>query len=152
MRNGQIEQLGTPEEIYNRPATLYVATFVGAPPMNLLDVVVTANGLLVAGSDAVIPLPPDMLAGLPRDRDVKLGIRPECFRTEPGPLHLTLRCEVTELTGPELLLSGNIGGQRLVAALPPRTGAAAGADVTLAFDVEMLHLFDAENGLRIETA
>ena len=63
-----------------------------------------------------------------------------------------LRCEVTELTGPELLLSGNIGGQRLVAALPPRTGAAAGADVTLAFDADMLHLFDAESGLRIEAA
>ncbi len=152
MRNGQIEQLGTPEEIYNRPATLYVATFVGAPPMNLIDVVVTASGLQVAGSDTLIPLPPEMLASLPTDRDIKLGIRPECFRTEPGPLHLTLRCEVTELTGPELILSGSIGGQRLVAALPPRTGAAVGSDVTLAFDLEMLHLFDAESGLRIEAA
>ena len=107
MRNGQIEQLGTPEEIYNRPATLYVATFVGAPPMNLLDVLATNHGLLVAGSETVIPLPPALLAKVPQGRNIKLGIRPECFRAEAkGGLPLTLRCEVVELTGPELILSG----------------------------------------------
>ena len=149
MRNGQIEQLASPEEIYNRPATLYVATFVGAPPMNLLDVVATNNGLLVAGSDTVIPVPASFLAGLPSNGTLKLGIRPESLRTEAGGLPLTLRCDVTELTGPELILSGSIGSQRLVATLPPRTRAAIGSDVTLSLDVEALHIFDAETGKRI---
>ncbi|PKR90511.1 sugar ABC transporter ATP-binding protein [Pleomorphomonas diazotrophica] len=150
MRNGQIEQLGTPEEIYNRPATLYVATFVGAPPMNLLDVLAIDRGLQVTGSDTVIPLPAALLASLPRDRNIKLGIRPECFRTEAeGGLPLTLRCEVVELTGPELILSGSIGTQRLVATLSPRTRAAPGADVTLLLDTDALHLFDAESGRRL---
>ncbi|PIO98174.1 ABC transporter ATP-binding protein [Pleomorphomonas carboxyditropha] len=150
MRNGQIEQFGTPEEIYNRPATLYVATFVGAPPMNLLDVVATGHGLLIAGSDTVIPAPASLLAGLPAG-GLKLGIRPESFRAEAGGLPLTLRCDVTELTGPELILSGSIGGQRLVATLPPRIRAAVGSDVTLSLDVEALHVFDGETGKRIET-
>ncbi|WP_026782844.1 ABC transporter ATP-binding protein [Pleomorphomonas koreensis] len=152
MQGGQIEQLGTPEEIYNRPATLYVATFVGAPPMNLLDAVATGSGLQVVGSDTAIPLPPALAAALPRDHAVKLGIRPESFRAEGGGLPLTLTCDVTELTGPELILSGSIGGQRLVATLPPRTRAAPGETITLALDVEALHLFDVESGRRIEAA
>ena len=150
MRNGQIEQLGTPEEIYNQPATLYVATFVGAPPMNLLDVLATNHGLLIAGSDTVIPLPPTLLAKVPQGRNIKLGIRPECFRAEAeGSFPLPLRCEVVELTGPELILSGSIGNQRLVAALPPRTRATPGTDITLSLDTEALHLFDAESGRRL---
>ncbi|WP_370673886.1 ABC transporter ATP-binding protein [Pleomorphomonas sp. PLEO] len=153
MRNGQIEQLASPEEIYNRPATLYVATFVGAPPMNLLNVVATPHGLLIAGGDTVIPLPPALLSKIPQDRNIKLGVRPECFRTDAADgLPLTLRCEVVELTGPELILSGSVGGQRLVATLSPRTRATAGSDVALTLDTEALHLFDAETGMRIETA
>ncbi len=155
MRNGQIEQLAPPEEIYNRPATLYVATFVGAPPMNIIDVTATAAGLQVTGSDTVIPIPvpADLLKGVPASAGLKLGIRPEAFRTETsgatGGLPLTLRCDVTELTGPELILSGSIGSQRLVATLPPRTGAMVGSDITLSLDLEALHLFDGETGKRL---
>ncbi len=149
MRNGQIEQLASPEEIYNRPATLYVATFVGAPPMNLLDVTVVENGLKVSGSEVVIPAPASLLSNLPATGKLKLGIRPESFRADASGLPLTLRCDVTELTGPELILSGNVGGQRIVATLPPRTRADIGKEVTLSLDVEALHIFDADSGKRI---
>jgi multiple sugar transport system ATP-binding protein len=153
MRNGQIEQLAPPEEIYNRPATLYVATFVGAPPMNIIDVTATAGGLQVTGSDTMIPVPPALLKDVPASASLKLGIRPEAFRAETssanGGLPLTLRCDVTELTGPELILSGSIGGQRLVATLPPRTGATVGGDITLSLDLEALHLFDGDTGKRL---
>ena len=57
MRDGRIEQLGTPEEIYDHPATLYVAAFVGSPPMNVLDGVVTGEGLRLDGSGQVVALP-----------------------------------------------------------------------------------------------
>ncbi|MGO7374259.1 sugar ABC transporter ATP-binding protein, partial [Rhizobium ruizarguesonis] len=57
MGDGRIEQLGPPEEIYNHPETLYVATFVGAPPMNMLKATARDGRLALSGSDAILPLP-----------------------------------------------------------------------------------------------
>jgi multiple sugar transport system ATP-binding protein len=149
MRNGRIEQLASPEDIYNRPATLYVATFVGAPPMNLLDAEIAEGGLRIAGSDIVLGLDPATLALLPAGRRLVLGIRPESIRPDGPGSPLTVRCEVTELTGPELIVSGAIGSGRLVASLPPRTPAAPGADIRLVVDPQALHVFDAETEARL---
>ena len=119
MRDGRIEQLGTPEEIYNRPATLYVATFVGAPPMNLLEV--TAEGGSLMLGDIAVPLPAERYALLKEGQRLVLGIRPEALQLGRGPgIAIDARAEVVELTGPELVVSANAGGQHIVACLPPR--------------------------------
>src|SRR4029077_19749534 len=77
MRDGKIEQLGTPEEVYNSPATLYVAGFVGAPPMNMLNVAVTGDRLSVDGSQVGLPIP-ERFGGIAGDhRQLILGVRPE---------------------------------------------------------------------------
>ncbi|KQU65834.1 sugar ABC transporter ATP-binding protein [Aminobacter sp. DSM 101952] len=154
MKDGRIEQLGTPEEIYNRPATLYVAGFVGAPPMNILDVTVR-NGLLeIAGSDVTIPLPP-RYATIGDGTRLSLGIRPEALRlAAEGAVGLTLpaKVEVVELTGPELIATARIGGQKLIACLAPRTRLGEGESRRFAFDEEALHLFDPTRGLACEGA
>jgi multiple sugar transport system ATP-binding protein len=147
MQDGRIEQLGTPEEIYNQPATLYVATFVGAPPMNLLSAKV-ANGALAIEGGETLPLPSG--ASLAEGRAVVVGIRPEAFRLDDAaPLSISARVEVAELTGPELIVTALAGGQRIIAGLPPRSTVQPGDELRLGFDAEAMHLFDAESGDRI---
>jgi multiple sugar transport system ATP-binding protein len=147
MRNGRIEQLGTPEEVYDHPATLYVAGFVGSPPMNVLDGVVTGEGLRLDGSDGLIALPVRFKNAVAHGRRVKVGIRPEALRlTEDGDGQSALKVavEVVELTGPELVVTGRVSGQRITACLSPRTKLTVGTTQVFAFDDDALHLFDAE--------
>jgi len=154
MRDGRIEQLGTPEEIYDRPATLYVAGFVGSPPMNILDAETTGNGLKLYGCDDVLPLPPRFESVAPVGRHVKVGIRPEALRlaaTDTPGARLTAFVEVVELTGPELVTTAALGGQSITACLPPRTALTTGSAHAFTFDETALHLFDAESGRSLLT-
>ncbi|MDK1385937.1 sn-glycerol-3-phosphate ABC transporter ATP-binding protein UgpC [Sinorhizobium sp. 8-89] len=155
MRDGRIEQLGTPEDIYDRPATLYVAGFVGSPPMNILDAAVADDGLRLASSGESLPLPVDFRNAVTAGRRVKIGIRPEALRLAnmgmPG-TRVTARVEVVELTGPELVATAKLGEQRITACLPPRTRLVAGLEHAFSFDEAALHLFDPETGRTLLTA
>jgi multiple sugar transport system ATP-binding protein len=154
MRDGRIEQLGTPEEIYDRPATLYVAGFVGSPPMNILDAEVTGNGLKLDGCEEILPLPARFKSLSAAERRVKVGIRPEALRLaadSPSP-RLTAHVEVVELTGPELVTTATVGKQRITACLPPRTPLGMGSAHAFTFDEAALHLFDPESGRSLRTA
>jgi multiple sugar transport system ATP-binding protein len=116
MRGGRIEQLDTPETIYNRPATLYVATFVGAPPMNLL----AANDGRGRRADRRYTSPLYLCRVSKRRRVRGAGSSSASGRRRSSgrpakALPLAARCEVAELTGPELVVTATIGGQRLVA-------------------------------------
>jgi multiple sugar transport system ATP-binding protein len=151
MRNGRIEQLGTPEDVYDHPATLYVAGFVGSPPMNVLDGVVTGEGLRLDGSGQVVALPARFKVVTVGQR-VKIGVRPEALRLAGDGAEqksLDVEIEVVELTGPELVVTGRASGQRVTACLPPRTKLAVGAKQAFAFDEGSLHLFDAETELAL---
>jgi len=147
MRNGRIEQLGTPEEIYNRPATLYVATFVGAPPMNLLAATAQAGRVTVDGSGIALALPG--LEAVPAGRRLVLGVRPEAVGQAGEGIGFSARCEVAELTGPERIVTASVGGQRIVAALPAAARVEAGEEVTLHVDPASFHVFDAETEARL---
>ncbi|WP_027683311.1 ABC transporter ATP-binding protein [Rhizobium leguminosarum] len=147
MRDGRIEQLGTPEEIYNHPATLYVATFVGAPPMNLLKATARDGRLALSGSGVSLPLPARFRETAGNGRDLILGIRPETLRTDGTGPSIEATLEVAELTGPELVVTAFAGNQRLMACLPPRTPIRDNEKLTLFFDEEAMHLFDPETGL-----
>jgi multiple sugar transport system ATP-binding protein len=148
MKDGRIEQLGTPAEIYDQPATLYVATFVGAPPMNLLKATVERGNLTIDGTDCRVPLPTSLKTAPDDGRKLILGIRPETLRLGGNGGQIGARCDVAELTGPELVVTAFVGEQRLMASLPPRTLLSAGQELTLDFDPEAVHLFDPETGLR----
>ena len=154
MRDGRIEQLAAPDEVYDRPATLYVAGFVGSPPMNILDAEMTANGLKIEGCEEVLPLPAAFNGAASAGRRVKVGIRPEALRLAAGSeaQRLTANVEVVELTGPELVTTATVGRQRITACLPPRTAVGVGSAHAFTFDETALHLFDPESGrsLRME--
>jgi multiple sugar transport system ATP-binding protein len=150
MRDGRVEQLGTPEEIYDRPATLYVAGFVGAPPMNMLAAVASNGRLVLEGAE--LPLPASARGRVRDGQPLIVGIRPEALSIaageEPGG-RLDAVVEVVELTGPELVATARLGSQRLVASLPPRTRLGEGESCAFALDGQSLHLFDPETGLAL---
>ncbi|MGN7751569.1 ABC transporter ATP-binding protein [Sinorhizobium sp. 22678] len=151
MRDGRIEQLATPEEVYDRPLTLYVAGFVGSPPMNILDAEVTTSGLKLDGCEEVLSLPAAFNGAASAGRRVKVGIRPEALRFAAGSeaRRLTAHVEVVELTGPELVTTATVGRQRITACLPPRTAVGMGSAHAFTFDETALHLFDPESGRSI---
>ncbi|MBV2183293.1 MAG: ABC transporter ATP-binding protein [Rhizobium sp.] len=145
MRDGRIEQIGTPEEIYNRPATLYVAGFVGAPPMNLLDATMSEGRLHLTGSEEAIAIPTRLQGTLVEGQPVCIGIRPERLRlADPGRpgQAIKARVELIEMTGPELVVMAKAGNQRLTACLPTNSPIASGTEHLFAFDDDSLHLFD----------
>ncbi|MRX34030.1 sn-glycerol-3-phosphate ABC transporter ATP-binding protein UgpC [Aminobacter sp. MDW-2] len=158
MKDGRIEQLGTPEEIYNQPATLYVAGFVGAPPMNILDVEVDNGALRIVGSEVRLPLPDRFRPLVQNKARLALGIRPEALRLasldgagdkagdRAGSHALPVRIEVVELTGPELVATARIGPQKLTACLAPRARVGQGDVAAFAVDDDALHLFDPATG------
>ena len=148
MNRGRIEQLGTPMEIYHRPATRFVAGFVGSPSMNLLAVsaLATKEGCLVvtvAGASLRTRVP---AAGIPlgAPQGVTLGVRAECLRpAEHGPL--AGRVEVVERLGERTLLHVRLDdGTPVVAEADRDTALQAGARLRLGLDPTGLHVFDAE--------
>ncbi|SFJ50876.1 carbohydrate ABC transporter ATP-binding protein, CUT1 family [Phyllobacterium sp. CL33Tsu] len=151
MRDGHIEQLASPDEIYNRPATRYVASFVGSPPMNMLDATLVDGIAQIAGSQTVIPLPSSLRGQA--SRKVIVGIRPENLSLALGDaskLTIEAKVEVVELTGPELVVTSSIGNQRLTASLPPRSQVTVGSLQRFSIDADGLHVFDAVTEKRID--
>ena len=148
MRDGRIEQLGTPEEIYNEPATLYVAGFVGAPSMNMLQATVQGTTLAIDGAKASLPLPARFRDAVQDGARVVAGIRPEALRVaaDAAAPSVPVEIEVVELTGPELVTTARIGTQRLTACLPPASRVAKGQAASFAFSEDALRLFDPDTG------
>ncbi|EKF16863.1 ABC transporter ATP-binding protein, partial [Nitratireductor pacificus] len=151
MRNGRVEQFATPEEIYNRPATRHVAEFVGSPPMNLLDGRLTGDKVTFPGTDVAIALPSGRARAQDPEDAVTVGIRPEAFQPlQPDDkADLDLAVDTTEMTGPELVVSGTLAGQRIVATLPVATRVAPGDVLPLKLASGSLHFFSS-NGNRLD--
>ncbi|WP_372801464.1 sn-glycerol-3-phosphate import ATP-binding protein UgpC [Paracoccus seriniphilus] len=127
LNGGRVEQIGTPLEVYRRPASAFVASFIGSPAMNLID------------SRAVPHLPGTAHAGM-------IGIRPEDLSVEAdGPILMDVLA-VEEL-GAQRLVHGQTGGEKLTIALP--SDSELSDTLRLSFDRKNLHLFDRETGARI---
>ncbi|MGT2467526.1 ABC transporter ATP-binding protein [Mesorhizobium atlanticum] len=149
MRDGRIEQLGTPQEIYNQPATLYVAGFVGAPAMNMLEATAENGKLAIVGTDARLALPARYAGAVRNGASVVVGIRPEALRLGPGSgadSSLPVEIDVVELTGPEQVTTARAGTQRLTATLPPQARVIKGQPCAFVFDADALRLFDPATG------
>jgi multiple sugar transport system ATP-binding protein len=147
MNAGEIEQVARPQQLYDYPATTFVAEFIGNPAMNTVDAEVTGVGddVCVTWADVSVPLPVARGAVEPVDRQTVFGIRPEDLVLDSdGPL--TLDVEVTEPLGDTLLARGTIGGESFEVQLEPRSGVTPGTAVSLDVDPDRLHLFDPETG------
>ncbi len=170
MRAGELLQLGTPKEIYENPADLFVAGFMGSPSMNLIPArLVEENGVPCAavardagGETASLPLPRLRRDGVNgglngwRDREVILGLRPEhigdaAAPDSQGPDHHRLDCmvEVTEPTGPATLAVLLLGGIEATARLRADTPARAGEVASLTVDMGKVCLFDPKTERRL---
>jgi len=141
LHEGAIQQVGSPRDLYDRPANRFVATFIGSPPMNLLDgaLAETLDGTVFRGQGVEVSLGRrDDLArhlGAP----VALGIRPECLTPGPGELETTL--ELAEPIGPETVLHVRAGQATLIAKGPPDWHGEPGTRVRLAVRPGGAHLF-----------
>jgi multiple sugar transport system ATP-binding protein len=157
MKDGIVQQFGTPKEIYNNPANLFVASFIGSPPMNFIPLrLQRKDGRLIALLDsgqARCELPMSMNdAGL-EDREVILGLRPEQIllaSTETSGLP-TIRAEVqvTEPTGPDTLVFVDLNQSKVCCRLAPDVAPQVGESLSLQFDPSKVLLFDAKTGERL---
>jgi multiple sugar transport system ATP-binding protein len=153
---GVVQQIDTPMNLYDRPANLFVAGFVGSPAMNLLRGTLTFDrGWSLATGQGGIALgdPAQAAAWEPWiDREVVLGIRPEDLQpTDAARAVFNAQVEVVEPVGNEIFLNLRHGAQALVSRISPRALPEPGSSVPLGLATERLHLFDAAGGTRIGT-
>ncbi|MFC4768329.1 ABC transporter ATP-binding protein [Effusibacillus consociatus] len=156
MKDGVIQQVGTPVELYNHPTNMFVASFIGSPAMNFLNgKLVEEGGSIYFRAEGITILIPEGRYGLLRDKgvvgkEVVFGIRPENLHDEPVYLetysNATLRAEVevVEMLGAEEYLYLNVNGQSLTARVDARSDIKSGSNVTLALDMNKGHIFDKE--------
>ena len=156
MRKGKIEQLSTPAELYRRPENLFVASFIGDPPMNLLRTqqsVENGRPRLNGGDGFVFSLPAEFEQSLAAatGRDVVLGIRPEHVKIVGRPGEHAVRGEVfmTELLGRDTLVDVRSGDQSIRALVPGDVPLEIGENVWLELQPQYVHLFDAGTEARL---
>jgi multiple sugar transport system ATP-binding protein len=150
MQLGHVEQMGAPLELYDRPANLFVAGFIGSPAMNFLDATVKrTNGTAVAVAHDGTQLPlPNSAAG--KDgQPIVYGVRPEHLRLVGTSEGLDGEVVVVEPTGAETLVVTRVAGQDLHAIFRERHQLNPGARITLAPDLGAVHVFDKATGQRM---
>ena len=156
MKDGIVQQVDTPQNLYDRPNNLFVAGFMGSPQMNFIDCMVEkkADGIyLVFGSNSVkVPEPraAKLVEGGYVDKKVVFGIRPEDVKDEQifinSSPESTIKAPVRvyELLGAEVFLYFDVEGVNVTARVNPRTTARVGDEIQIAFDLEKMHIFDKE--------
>ena len=150
MDRGVIQQFGTPQEIYNHPANLFVAGFIGSPPMNVIENVHVQDGKCFergSGTSYVLPVRSiDRFGQNVADRDLVLGIRPQDVQIDPNPSSAarTGKIELIQLVGSEKLLDISLpGGVRLTAEVRAELSVDRAQEVGIEFNEGRVHLFDA---------
>jgi multiple sugar transport system ATP-binding protein len=153
MRDGWVQQVGEPLEIYSRPANKFVAGFIGSPAMNFVPVNISeANGTVYAEASGIrVKVPADKGAALKayKGQTVVIGIRPEDLRVGSGAdssdLAFDAVVEVVEPLGSEILLNVTVAGQQVVSRVEPSVKARPHDKIRMAFVPERIHFFDAKN-------
>jgi ABC-type sugar transport system ATPase subunit len=145
LNHGRIEQIGTPEDVYETPATAFVASFIGAPAMNLLPARLDDHQITLEDG-ITLPCPHDGAI------DILCGIRPESLTYSTTPTGPCLRgtALTVEPLGPDTLVTFLLGQTEIACRLPPRSVRHAGEGLTLMLDPAALHLFDRTTGRRLQ--
>jgi len=154
MNQGRVEQYGTPLELFDRPANLFVARFIGSPSMNLVDCTLDQTG-----ASPVLRNGAGMQVAISKERAAKLGTSELVMGVRPEQLALTdskdlngfaARVMVVEPTGSEVMLSVAVGTQNLLVLLRERSTLSVGDEIWLRVPPDQLHLFDRASSQRIE--
>ncbi|MCL2367070.1 MAG: sn-glycerol-3-phosphate ABC transporter ATP-binding protein UgpC [Oscillospiraceae bacterium] len=164
MKDGYIQQVDTPQNIYNNPINLFVAGFMGTPQMNFFNATVqkTGDGYAARFGETMIPIlreivPPDQMIKY-LDKEVTIGIRPEKLYVQDtlsdsdrsSTTTLDVSVDVVELMGAEVFLFVSCNNTSLTAKVLPHESPKVGASAKLALDHTSVHLFDAETGMVIK--
>jgi len=155
MKDGLLQQLDTPQQLYDSPANMFVAGFIGSPAMNFFEVNVvgTAEEMYAEGSGFRVRIPLSLVGALRGylGKQVVFGIRPEDIHDRqlapPGIAaeHLNVMVDVTELMGNEVFLYLVTGGKTFIARVDPRTGARIGQTLDVSFNMANVHFFDKDS-------
>ncbi|MBZ9748488.1 sn-glycerol-3-phosphate ABC transporter ATP-binding protein UgpC [Mesorhizobium sp. CO1-1-7] len=147
LKDGVIEQIGSPAEIYRQPGNIFVAGFIGTPNMNFIEVTVgrAGNGLTLTGAGTVLSIDGAGFHLQPGDRAV-LGIRPPDLKTASAGGILQGTADLIEFHGNDALVTFGSGGKEISALVPARECPVLHAPVRYTFEEEAIHLFDATSG------
>ncbi len=157
MKNGMIQQVGVPKEVYENPKNIFVGGFIGSPPMNFLTGTLVKNKINIGNVSIAIP---EKKMNVLRElgygnKKIIMGIRPEDFHDRSGFIEISkgaiidVKIEVTELLGAEALVYSHIAGQPLIARVHPQSDVKPGQVLTLAMDMNKVHFFDPKTENRI---
>jgi len=148
MREGKIQQVGTPREVYESPANAFVAQFIGTPPMNLIAA--TVAGETLTTSSFTLPLSPKFRGHVTDGQRVLAGIRPEhIHHSTNGPIPANV--DVVEPIGHETIVYASSGDSKLVAIFEPTVTPRAGETISMSVDIDAMHLFDADSEKNVVT-
>ncbi len=156
MKDGRIQQIGTPEEIYSNPNNLFVATFIGSPAMNILKCKYH-KGILTLPNGFEIKLKKPFIDACKTyyndkddsEREIYFGIRPECILEEKSAHSFKGKIVVAELLGHEYYIHIAMQDQIMIAKLPSTKEIKVGEEIDLSFNLDKMHLFDVETTKRI---
>jgi multiple sugar transport system ATP-binding protein len=145
LHDGVIEQVGAPLELYDRPANLFVAGFIGSPSMNFIDGRIE-EGVFRTEKGLILPLPENIKSAPPAG-ELVYGIRPEHIRASQG--GIGGRAEIVEGTGSEIFAKLDCNGEQISCLFRERLAIAYGDMVSIVIDPASVHLFDKLTGRRI---
>ena len=156
MKDGFIQQVDTPQKLYDAPCNMFVAGFIGTPQMNFLPASIQKSeaGYCAAHDNGTLPIPPgcvspQVIAAF-EGKDVMLGIRPEDLHIEPVYMDqpttgvIDAEVDLAELMGSEIYLYGTTGKTKVIARIPSRSPVRNNEQIQLAVDCDRLHIFDME--------
>ena len=161
MKDGIVQQVDTPQNLYNTPCNQFVAGFIGSPQMNFMDALVNVNGndVTLKVGEHVLKVPASkkqaLIDGGYDGKTVVLGIRPEdvhdsqAFISNSPESVIKSKIKVYELLGAEVFLYFDLEGTQMTARVNPRTTLRTGDDAIFALDMEKIHLFDKDTELTI---
>ena len=161
MKDGIVQQVDTPQNLYNTPCNQFVAGFIGSPQMNFMDALVNVNGndVTLKVGEHVLKVPASkkqaLINGGYDGKTVVLGIRPEdvhdsqAFISNSPDSVIKSKIKVYELLGAEVFLYFDLEGTQMTARVNPRTTLRTGDDAIFALDMEKIHLFDKDTELTI---
>ncbi|MBP2557924.1 multiple sugar transport system ATP-binding protein [Neorhizobium galegae] len=144
MNGGVIEQVGSPLDLYDRPANLFVAGFIGSPSMNILSGRLENGSFVLAGGTAIAAA---NLASF-GNRSIQLGVRPEHLHLDPNGLNAEI--VTVEPTGSETQVVMRLGGHEVTGVFRERIMKMPGEALSIGIDIEHVHIFDKETGKRLE--
>jgi len=148
LNHGELQQIGTPDEVYNEPANRFVADFIGSPAMNFFDVSLTGERLVGDGFE--YDLPEAIAAYLDENAsgsDLELGIRPEDIELRSaGGRSFTTTVDVVENAGSDSYLYLDLAGQECRVRAPSDVKPSVGEQITVTFEPSDIHVFDRSNG------